>query len=94
MCLKDVSCDSKELEIENKGKSFYSDVAIIYGRTWVQEILSSEGTVDGFHLHIGDSEESIDAYVMKNGDYRVVYNQNTQLHTRADDEFSFADSPK
>ena len=75
MWLKDISSDSVKLEIGNEGKTFYSDVAYTYGRTWVQEILSCEGSVDGFHLHIGDSEESVDAYVMKDGNYGVVYDQ-------------------
>lgn len=75
MWLKYVSSDSVKLKIEHEGESFYSDVAYTYGRTWVKEILSCEESVEGFHLHIGDSEGSVDAYVMKNGDYCVVYNQ-------------------
>lgn len=73
--LKAISIDSEELVLKDNGQIFYSDVAITYSRTWVKEILSMENEVDGFHLHIGDSEESIDAYVMKNGEYGVVYNQ-------------------
>lgn len=73
--LKDVSSDSEELVIVNKGLLFRSDVAITYGRTWVQELLSSDGSVDGLLLHIGDSEEFIEAYVMKNDKYGIVYNQ-------------------
>lgn len=73
--LKDVSGDSEELVIENKGALFYSDVAITYGKTWVQELLSSDGSVDGLLLHIGDSEESVEAFVMKNEKYGIVYNQ-------------------
>ena len=73
--LKAISIDSEELVLKDNGQIFYSDVAITYSRTWVKEILSMKNEVDGFHLHIGDSEESIDAYVMKNGEYGVVYNQ-------------------
>ena len=73
--LKAISIDSEELVLKDNGQIFYSDVANTYSRTWVKEILSMKNEVDGFHLHIGDSEESIDAYVMKNGEYGVVYNQ-------------------
>lgn len=73
--LKDVSGDSEGLVIVNEGQLFRSDVAITYGRTWVQELLSSDGSVDGLLLHIGDSEEFVEAYVMKNEEYGIVYNQ-------------------
>lgn len=73
--LKEISGDSEELEIVNEGQTFRSDVGIAYHNTWVKEILSCEGSVDGFLLHIGDSEESVEAYVMKNGDYAVTYHE-------------------
>lgn len=73
--MKAISIDSEELGLKDNWQLFHSDVAITYSRTWVKEILSMKNEVDGFHLYIGDSEESIDAYVMKNGEYGVVYNK-------------------
>lgn len=72
-CLKEVSNDEMESLEYKEGREYHSDVAITYGRTWVREMLSEDGTVKGFLLHIGDSEESVEAYVIKDGDYGIVY---------------------
>lgn len=65
----------KDINVERfrEGNKCFSDVAIAYSRTWVNDLLSNEGEQIGFHLHIGDSEESIDAYVLKDGDYSISY---------------------
>lgn len=62
-------------EFENvaKGRSYRSDVALTFFNTWVLELLSNDGQIIGYHLHMSDDEEAIDARVMKNGDYGVVY---------------------
>mgnify|MGYP003317338277 CR=1 FL=1 len=59
-----------------KGDIFFSDVAITYSNTWVQEVLSEEDAIVGYHLHIGDKEETVDAFIMKDGRYGVEYNTN------------------
>lgn len=72
--LKEISGDAVDLRIGKVGRTFYSDAGYTYRNTWVKEILSCEGIVEGFLLHIGDSEESVEAYVMKNEEYGIVYN--------------------
>lgn len=72
--LKNISYDDNEVAIEsNEGHIYHSNVAITYYKTWVREILSRDEQLLGYHLHMGDSEESIDAYVMKDGEYGVSY---------------------
>ena len=71
--LKEFKCDKMVKLDFNEGRTIYSDVAITYNKTWVKEILTPDGLIGGFHLHIGDKDESVDAYVMKNGEYGVSY---------------------
>lgn len=56
-----------------KGETVFTNVAITYGNTWVQEILSNECDVIGYHLHIGDKEEAVDAIILKDGEYSIEY---------------------
>jgi hypothetical protein len=71
--LKEFNCNKNVIPDFKEGRTFYSDVAVTYHRTWVKEIESPDGKVGGYHLHIGDKEESVDAYVMKSGKYGVSY---------------------
>lgn len=71
--LKNISDDTETVIESNKGHIYHSNVAITYYKTWVEEILSRDEQLLGYHLHMGDSEESIDAYVMKDGEYGVAY---------------------
>lgn len=73
-------CVLRDIEVKNdflldykKGEKICSDVAIVYSKTWVQEILSNEDNVIGFNLHIGDGEEAVDAVVLKDGKYSIEY---------------------
>ena len=61
-----------------KGESYHSDVAMIFSRTWVQELLTENGQLEGYHLHMADNEEAVDAWVIKNGEYGVMYNGNIE----------------
>ena len=71
--LKDISSDNcKNLKF-NDGPTHISATSVTYSKTWVSELLSNEDYPIGFHLHIGDKEESVDAYVLKNGEYGVTY---------------------
>lgn len=71
--LKEFKCNKGEIPDFKEGRTFCSDVAVTYHRTWVKEIESPDGKVSGYHLHIGDKEDSVDAYVMKSGRYGVSY---------------------
>lgn len=73
LLLKDISYDNETVIEFNEGYTYFSNVATTYRKTWVREILSRDEQLLGYHLHMGDSEESIDAYVMKNGEYGVAY---------------------
>lgn len=57
----------------NKGRIYRSEVAVTY-KTWVQELLSDNGQITGFTLEMKDNEESIEAYVMRDGRFGVAYN--------------------
>ena len=48
-----------------EGTTYFSDVAITYRNTWVKELISESGELAGYHLHIGDKEESVDAYIWR-----------------------------
>ena len=71
--LKNISGDNEAVYESNGGHTYHSNVAITYYKTWVREIMSQDEQLLGYHLHIGDNEESIDAYVMKDGEYGVTY---------------------
>lgn len=71
--LKTFSSREVGFEEMKEGKSYRSDVAIAFGRTWVQELLSEDGKIAGYHLHMADDEEAVDARVMRNGEYGVRY---------------------
>lgn len=71
--LKDYWNRIDKFEDVAKGKLFRSDVAITYFNTWVQELLSSDNLIIGYHLHMSDGEEAIDARVMRNGVFGVMY---------------------
>lgn len=47
------------------GTTYFSDVAITYRNTWVKELNTESGELAGYHLHIGDKEESVDAYIWR-----------------------------
>lgn len=71
--LRDIEVPNDFLSDYKKGKKVCTDVAIVYSKTWVQELLSNEDKVIGFHLHIGDGEEAVDAIVLKDGRYSIEY---------------------
>lgn len=71
--LKGFGCREDGFIDMKRGKSYRSDVAIAFCRTFVQELLSENGKIAGYHLHIADDEEAVDARVMRNGEYRVAY---------------------
>jgi hypothetical protein len=71
--LKIISGDNEAVIESNKGYTYHSKVAITYYKTWVREILSQDEQLLGYRLHIGDNEGSIDAYIMRDGEYGVVY---------------------
>lgn len=71
--LKNISGDTEAVIETNEGHLYYSNVTTTYYKTWVSEILSQDGQLLGYHLHMGDDEESINAYVMKDGEYGVAY---------------------
>lgn len=48
-----------------EGTTYFSDVAITYRNTWVKELISGSGELAGYHLHIGDKEERVDAYIWR-----------------------------
>lgn len=53
--------------------TYRSDYGIAYHNTYVEKVLCRNGgSVYGFHLHIGDKEESADAYLLSNGKYQVT----------------------
>lgn len=56
-----------------EGRKYSTDVSITFIRTFVRELLSVGNEIAGYHLHIADDEEAIDAYVMRNGKYWVKY---------------------
>lgn len=72
--LKSISDDKEKVIESNEGHTYLSNVAITYYKTWVREIMSRDEQLLGYHLHMGDDEEFIDAYVMKGGEYGVTYN--------------------
>lgn len=71
--LRDIEVKNDFLSKYKMGETVFTDVAITYRITWVQEILSNEDNVIGFHLHIGDGEEAVDAIVLKDGRYSIEY---------------------
>ena len=71
--LKNYFCDNIKIKGFKQGVKYYPYYAMIYHRTWVIEILDEEGRVGGYQLHLGDKEEAVEAYVMKDGDYGVAY---------------------
>lgn len=73
MPLKDISYENQMVIEFSEGQIYHSNVAITYRKTWVRDILFQDGQLLGYHLHMSDSEESIDAYVMKDGEYGVAY---------------------
>lgn len=56
-----------------KGQKYYSDVETLYRNTWVEEMLNDNKELMGYHLHIGDKEECVEAYVLRDGDFGVHY---------------------
>ena len=52
---------------------FRSEVETLYRNTYVEELLDDDKKLAGYHLHIGDKEECVDAYVLRNGDFGVHY---------------------
>jgi hypothetical protein len=71
--LKTIPGDNDVIIESNEGYTYHSNVAITYYKTWVREIMSQDEKPLGYHLHMGDDEESIDAYVMRDGVYGVAY---------------------
>lgn len=56
-----------------QGRKYHSYVETLYRSTWVEEMLNDNNQLLGYHLHIGDKEEYIDAYVLRSGDFGVSY---------------------
>ena len=56
--------------------TYRSDYGFTYHNTYVEKVISKhDASVHGFHLHIGDKEESDDAYLLSDGKYKVTINQ-------------------
>jgi len=70
-CLKQFKTKEEESVELEEGRKYSSDVAIAFIRTFVRELVSTGKEIAGYHLHIADDEEAIDAYVMRNGKFWV-----------------------
>ena len=70
--LKSIEGDMEEKIDFVHGKEYFSNVAITYSKTWVEEMIKEEELL-GYHLHIGDREEYVDAYVLRDGRFCVNY---------------------
>ena len=56
--------------------TYRSEYGITYHNTYVEKVIcKNDESVYGFHLHIGDHEESADAYLLSDGKYKVTINQ-------------------
>lgn len=76
----------KEMEILNYDKNqyrighyYHSDVSITYYNTWVEELLTGNGELFGYHLHMGDDEESVDNCV-----FRSSFGEKVGVKTESD----------
>lgn len=70
-CLKQFGTREEESVEQEEGRKYSTDVAITFISTFVRELVSKGKEITGYHLHIADNEEAIDAYVMRNGKYWV-----------------------
>ena len=53
--------------------TYRSDYGFTYHNTYVEKVISKhDASVHGFHLHIGDKEESADAYLLSDGKYSIT----------------------
>lgn len=58
--------------VSKTGKSYSSNFRITYS-AFVEEIeYGKDSDVDGFYLHIGDSEEKYDVYLLRDGRYGII----------------------
>lgn len=56
--------------------TYRSELGYCYHNTYVEKVIcKNDSSVYGFHLHIGDYEESADAYLLSDGRYKVTINQ-------------------
>ena len=70
--LKPLEGDMEKKIDFDAGKVYISNAEITYYKTKVEEMLK-EGELLGYHLHIGDCEENVDAYVLRDGKFYVDY---------------------
>lgn len=56
--------------------TYLSENGYTYHSTYVEKVICKhDASVYGFHLHIGDNEEYVDAYLLSDGKYKVTINQ-------------------
>lgn len=83
--LKTFNDVQSQCQIENINiiKRYFSNSAITYHRTFLELINHSKNNelIDGFRLVIGDSEEEIECYLFRDGNYSLKYRMQ---HTTSD----------
>lgn len=63
--IKNRSPITNEIQECKSGKTFFTYATITYYKTWVRELLSNEGNILGYQLHMADDEESVNACVWR-----------------------------